>query len=430
MTTILLILFLVGYVLIATEHLTKVNKSAVAMFLAALGWIVIGSEGFENHVPFIANVALFMLATMSIVDVLNSNGCFDFLVSWMRIRNGHALLWSISLFTFVLSANLDNLTTTVMMLYVMHKIVANQTQRMYLGAAIVIAANCGGGFTVIGDATTIMLWTKHAVTPTAFAAALAVPSLVAAAIPIALIGFSMPERLELVTQRYAYRGDDYALPLWQRVLMFIVGIGGLWFIPTFHRLTGLPPFLGALCVLALFWVFNEIINLRRIQNEMPEQRLLPRSLQYESVQVILFFIGVSLAVGVLQESGVLAVAAQWLDNYVHNVYVVSLAMGLLSAVMDNVALVMSTISMYPVVDSVAANASYVSEFMVDGAYWNLVAYSASVGGCLLPIGTAAGCAFMKSDDVSVLWWVRRISLKVMIGWLAGLGVFWIFEYLL
>lgn len=393
------------------------------MFLAVLGWIVIGSDGFDDHIPFIANVSLFMLATMSIVDVLNANGCFDFLVNWMRIRNARSMLWTIVGFTFALSANLDNLTTTVMMLYVMHKIVDNQRQRMYIGAAIVIAANCGGCFTVIGDSTSLMLWAKHAVTPTTYAAALVLPSLLAAVIPTFLISRKLPDTLDIVPRRTVFRGDDDALPLWQRILMFLVGIGGLWFIPTFHRLTDLPPFLGALCVLAVFWVLNEVINFRRIQSDMPQQRLLPRSLQYESVQVILFFIGVSLAVGVLEESGVLAVAANWLDNYVHNVYLVSVVMGLLSAVMDNIALVMSTISMYPVYDTVADAANYTAGFMLDGTYWHLIAYSAGVGGCLLPIGTAAGYALMKSEGVDVWWWIKMISGKVLCGWLAGLGLY-------
>ena len=428
MTPVLLILFLVGYVLIATEHLTRVNKSAVAMFLAVLGWIVIGADGFKNNMPFICNVAFFMLATMSIVEVLNANGCFDFLTTWMRQRSGRAALWSFVGFTFLLSANLDNLTTTIIMLYVMRKIVASRQQRMYIGSAIVIAANCGGCFTVIGDSTSLMLWSKHAVTPTNYAFALAIPALVATAIPTYLISLKLPHSLELVSLRSSFRGDDNVLGRWQRIMMFVVGVCGLWFIPTFHRLTDLPPFLGAFCVLAVFWVINEIINLRRMQCDLPEQRLLPRSLQYENMQIVLFFIGVALAVSVLEQSGVLADAAQWLDEYVHNVYAVSLALGLISAFMDNIALVMSTISMYPVVDAAAASTRYLEGFTVDGMYWNLVAYGASVGGCLLPIGTVAGYALMRHEEVSVWWWFRMISGKVLVGWLAGLVVYGIIEY--
>lgn len=418
-------MFLSGYVLIAAEHLTKINKAAVAMLLAVIGWIVIGNDDFDTYMPFIANISLFMLATISIVEVLNENGCFDFLVTWMRRRSKWRMVVVISAFTFFLSANLDNLITTVMMLHVMHKLIDNSKQRMLVGAIIVICANCGGCFSVIGDYTSLMLWTKNAVTPTGYTLSLMLPLFVSAAMPVILIARRLPEHLVLVQYRTMFRGNDELLPLWQRVLMFIVGLGGLWFIPTFRRLTELPPFVGAFCVLAVFWVLNEIINYKRTKNDMPQQRLLPRSIQFESYQVIMYFIGIALAVAVLVETGVLAIAARWLDDSIHNVYLVSIILGMLSGVMDNITLVMSAVSMYPVIDSVSDNSSYLYGFVEDGTYWHLVAFSAGVGSCLLPIGSTAGLALMKSDDVTVWWWLKTILPKVMCGWLAGLLLYFL-----
>ena len=358
-------------------------------------------------------------------------GCFDFIIEWIRTRNSRVLLWTLAFTTFFISANLDNLTTTVMMLVIIRQIVTNSRHRMLYGTIVVLAANCGGAFTVIGDVTTLMLWNKDAVTPSNFSAALFLPSLVALVVPAYLVGRKLPEHIEVESHRIHYLGDDTTLTRWQRILMLFVGIGGLWFIPTFRNLTKLPPFVGALCVLALFWVVNELCNRKLIRSEQPVTRMLPRQLQYENLQIILFFIGLSLAVGAIQETGALQVVARWCDTYIHNIYILSILLGLLSSMLDNIALVLSGFTIYDVIPPELIDPSTLTEygraFLPNGQYWHLVAYSGCVGGCLLPIGSTAGYALMKIENVTIWWFFRYITGKVLAGWLIGLGVYFLVD---
>lgn len=465
MTVIIAIVLLLGYCAIATEHITNINKAAVAMFLGVIVWtlyMVAGKQYVEmmyaeeyadflggnasnvtslknfianyifiGHVADICQIVLYLLATMSIVDLLNTNGCFDFISEWITTRNSKRLLWMVAFITYVLSANLDNLTTALMMFAIVRQLLPGSRFRMYYGAVIVIAANAGGCLMVIGDVSTLMLWVKGAVTPSSFSGAMFLPSIVAVAIPTYLISRKLPEQMDINTPRIRYRGDDTTLTRWQRILMLFVGIGGLWFIPTFHNLTKLPPFVGALCVLALFSVVNELCNRRLIKSDQPFFRPTPRFMQAESIQTILFFIGVSMAISAVQETGALYTVAVWCDQYIHNIYVYSLILGGISAFLDNVALVLTSISMYDVVGMTESipgmDPEYLRSFALNGQYWQLVAYSGGIGGCLLSIGSTAGYALMKSENVSIWWYFRHISGKVMVGWLAGLGVYFFID---
>lgn len=463
---------LVGYALICSEHFTRINKATVAMFAGVVGWILFMCTGtsfiqdihsaefseylsantgmfqeypqgfmsqtkafirdhvFFRHMVELCSIVIYLLATTSIVEVLNNNDCFDFITQWSRARSSQRVLWMLVLFTFVLSANLDNLTTCVMMLMILKKLVSNSRQRMYIGSAIVIAANCGGCFTVIGDPTSLILWTRGLVSATNFSGALVLPALVATVIPVLLIGRKLPETLDIVRPRIMFRGDDSSLPTWQRLIMLIIGIGGLWFIPTFHRITYLPPFLGALCVLGVLWVVNEIVNRRAIMSEQPITISSSRSLQYQVLQTIMFFVGIGLCVSVLIEIGAMNKLALWVDHYIHNIYIMSLATGLLSAIMDNISLVLTGISIYSLVPDSAGLSEYAQSFTMNGQYWHLIALSGCVGGCLLPIGNTSGYALMKNEDVNFLWYVRHISGKVLFGWLMALGTYFLVDFFL
>jgi len=463
MTIAILSLILIGYIMIANEHLTHINKATIALFAAVLGWVLFICTGTDfvvkMHAPefaatgldgglsqsmavkqFIADhiflrygfqlgaIALYLLATMNIVSVLQSNGCFDFIATWSRVRSSTHLLWILVGFTFVISANLDNLTTTVLMLMIMRKIVSQSRWRMFIGSAIEIAANCGGAFTVIGDVTSLVVWGKGAVTPTNFSAALILPALVATAVPTALIARCLPEHIDLIRPAAHYRGDNLFLSRWQRIVLLVVGFGGLWFIPTFHRITLLPPFLGALCVLGVLWVLHELFNHRRIISDQPLEATQDRRFQFMTLQTIMYFVGVFLCVALLIETGVMRSISTWCDEWIHNIYIMSIAMGAISAVLDNIALVLTAINIYPVAESISAlsptlDPAYAEAFLENGQYWHLIIYSGCIGGCLLPIGNVSGYALMRAEDVSNTWYARHILPKVLLGWMIGLAVY-------
>ena len=450
MTLIIVTMLIVSYVLIATGHLTGVNKAAIAMFLGTVGWVVYvcwgsdfvmdqhpadylewlaGSEASSDAVKYFiydniflkyvgraaANV-MFLLATMSIVELLNNNGCFDFITEWIRTRNSKRLLWTITLATFILSANLDNLTTTTMMLVIMHNILQNSRQRMYVGSAIVLAANCGGCFTVIGDPTGLILWGNGAVTASHFSAYLALPAIIAWVIPTIFINRELPDRLDTAWSPSPYRGDETRLNRWQRFVMLIVGIGGLWFIPTFHNITKLAPFLGALCVLSVLWVVNEAFNHRLISSDRTTQRRIPMSLQYGVLQQLLFVMGIMLGMGVVTETGVWADVSNWMDTYVHDIWILGFGAGLLSAIVDSFTIAISNISLYVV---------GIGDIATNGSFWKVIAYTTAVGGCLLSVGSISGLALMRAEHVSLLWYIRHLTPKVLLGWVLGYVILWI-----
>ena len=440
MTIVIIALMLLAYLLIASEHLTHINKATTAMFAGVVGWILyiiymghdkaaIANDVFPRHSAYFCSIVLYLLSTMAIVEVLSNNGCFDFITDQLRTRSMRRFLWGIVGITFVLSANLDNLTTVVLMLIIMRRLLANRRQRLYVGAAIVVAACAGGCFTVIGDVTTLMIWTRGAVTPTAFAQAMLPAALVATIVPTLLISFDLPDSLDINRRHIVYRGDESVIPLWQRLTLLVLGIGGLWFVPTFHRLTLLPPFLGSLCVLGAIWVLDEVFNRHGLRTEQPT--LLPgsnRRLQYEVLQVIMFFIGVALAVSVLAEVGALKSVGDWLNHNVHDIYVISIFLGALSAVLDNIVLVLSAVSICDVLPE--AQTAYQQFFLENGQYWHLVVLSGCIGGCLLPIGSTAGYALMKSEDTSMWWYFRHITGKVLMGWIAALITYFATDYIL
>ena len=435
MVLIIVLILLFSYLLIATGHLTGVNKAAIATFLGTISWVVFviwskdfSQEVFLSSVGRAAAIVMFLLATMSIIEILNNNGCFDFINEWIRTRNPKRLLWTITLATFVLSATLDNLATTMLMLVIMHSIVRSRSQRMLIGSAIVLAACCGGCFTVIGDCTGLLLWGDEAVTATQFSARLALPALVAWIVPTIFINRELPSRLDIEWTVAPYRGDDTRLNRWQRLLMLVVGIGGLWFIPTFLSLTRLSPFLGALCVLAVLWVVNEAFNRKLMNADQMSQRLIPRALQYGAHQQILFVMGIMLAMGVATETGVFADVSAWFDENIHSVWVVGIVSGVLSSMVDTFTIAASDISLYPVLQpsqlELVPDAEYMAQFVKNGAYWKIIAYSTAVGGCLLSVGSTSGMALMKMEHVRLSWYVKHLSLKVLAGWLVGLAVLW------
>lgn len=447
MAFIIISIVLLGYFLIATEKLTNINKAAVAIFIGTVGWVLyicygsdfvlkehrveyfnflqgaasssvavkqfIAQNIFLKYVGRAAEIVLFLLATMSIVEILQNNGCFDFLLRLMRTRNSRRMLWTMAVITFIISANLDNLTTTVMMLTMMRQLVVTHRHRLIFGSAIVLAANCGGALTVIGDPTGLVLWNNGFVTATNFSMTLLLPCLVAWALPTWWIGRSLPSVVATERVVLPYRGDDTNLNIWQRVLMLVVGIGGLWFIPTFHNITKLSPFLGALCVLSVLWIVNEVVNRKLITDEMIHRRT-PRVLQYGVIQMMLFVMGTILALAVVKETGVLAKLSGAVHLGPADVWVAGVLTGMVSSVLDNFLASMTMISMRDMFACVP-----------DDVYWKLSAFASAGGGGVLCIGSMSGLAFMKMERVRVGWFFRNIGWKCMVGAVAGMAVFWV-----
>ena len=443
MTLIIVIILLLGYVLIATSSITRINKAASAMFAGTVGWVLyicwgtdyvmsqhpneyidwlaganatsvavkqyIAENIFLNYVGKGAEIVLFLLATMTIVEILNNNGCFDFLTQTMRTRNSRKLLWVITAITFIISANLDNITTTTMMLMIMHDIVPSRRQRMIYGSAIIIAANCGGALTVIGDTTGLLLWTNSMVTATDFSMTLMIPCLISWIVPTLWLSRMLPERIDSQWRTMPYRGDDTNLKIWQRLVMLIVGIGGLWFIPTFHNITKLSPFIGALCVLSVLWIVNEVMNSKMMDVDKMIQRRVPFVLQYGVVQLALFVMGIMLAIGVVQETGVIAWLSRWCSENIHNVWLMGVIAAAFSTVLDTFASALSFISLFP-------------DFPLNAIYWKIIAYSTAMGGSTLMIGSVAGLALMKMEHIRVGWYLRNIGWGVILSWLVGMAV--------
>lgn len=465
MALVIVSILLIGYVLIATGYVTNVNRAAIAMFVGTAGWVLyicygtdfVMSQHPEAYADFLAGAApssvnvkqyiaqdifikyvgkgaeivLFLLATMTIVEILHNNGCFDFLQELLKTRNSKKLLWIMSVMTFLISANLDNLTTTTMMLIIMHKLLPNRRQRIIYGCAIVLAANCGGALTVIGDPNGLVLWSTGAVTATDFSTTLALPCIIACGLPTYWLGRSLPEHIDLQCTTMPYRGDDTNLNKWQRVVMLILGIGGLWFIPTFHNITKLSPFLGALCVLSFLWIVNEIFNHKLMNVDQMIQRAIPRVLQYGIIQLMLFVMGIMLAMGAVRETGIISHFTSFCDANIHNVWIMGILTGCVSFVLDSFATCMSFLSVYPLIDiehiTQLADNAYLSSFVQNGIYWKIIAYCSAMGGNVLLIGSISGLALMKMERIHVGWYFKNVGFVALIGWLLGLAVMWMFN---
>lgn len=441
MTLIIVFILLLCYILIATENLTNVNKAATAIFAGTVGWVLyicygtnyVMSQHPDEYIDFLAGatptslavkqyiannvflvyvgraseVVTFLLATMTIVEILNNNGCFDFITQLLKTRSSKKMLWTLTGVTFLLSANLDNLTTTVMMLTMMHQVISSRRQRMVFGSAIVIAANMGGALTVIGDPSGLVIWNMGKVSATNFSMSLLLPCLISCIIPVWWIGRSLPERCDTEWITMPYRGNDTRLNVWQRLVMLFVGIGGLWFIPTFHNITQLSPFIGALCVLAVLWIVNEIFNRKLMNTNQFAQNRIPGILQYGVIQMILFVMGMMLAIGVVQETGV----TKWIVNefgfQAQDVWIVAIISGAISSVLDNFATAISFFSL--------------SDAPLNDQFWKMIAYSTAVGGNILCVGSMSGVAFLKMERIHIGWYFRHVGLVSLITSLFGVA---------
>ena len=449
MAVVLLSIMLIGLLLIATEPLHRVNKAAVAMFFGVTCWLLyiaysntfvsgeyttdyqnflsqcadsrlstkqfVASNIFFKYVVQSANIVLFLLSTTCIVEVLNNNGCFDFLAEWIKTRKPRKMLWLLAFFTFIISANLDNLATVVLLFSIIHPLLQSAKQRRIYGAVIILAANCGGAITVIGDMTSLKLWTDGLVTPSTFFLTLVLPVCAALCTILWLLMRDLPSRVELSMERLPYRGDDTLLSRPKRMLMLFVGIGGLWFIPSFHRITLLPPFVGALCVLALLWIVNELCNRQLLGSDKMVLRRLPMALQYANLQNMLFFIGLILMFGAVDETGIIRQLYESFDLQESNVYVVGIVSTILSSLLGHVPTLIGSIDLFAHTTSGSLSALV----GIDGYLWPMISYATVMGGSMLLTGSISGILFMRMEEVNFGWYLRHIVPKVIIGFAVG-----------
>ncbi len=453
MLVTLVVVFIVGYLLIALEHPIKIDKAATALLLGMIMWLLymIGADSIPfvvedaaahgygldqlssfitdvkaiHHLGDISMILFFLIGAMTIVELIDIHGGFAIITRHITTNDKLRLLWILSFITFFLSAVLDNLTTAIIMVMLLRKLVKNQQERWLYASMIILAANAGGAWSPIGDITTIMLWVKENVSTGALICYVLLPSLMALIVPLLFISRALKGKLETVTT--VEKEQESIVTVKERNTLFFLGVGGLIFVPIFKSVTHLPPFMGMLISLGVLWVFTDMMyNQKSLAAERHHR--LPRVLQRIDTPTILFFLGILMAVAVLQATGILGSMAEWLDVNLRNVYIINILLGVLSSIVDNVPLVAAAIGMYDVVpfeqvpDLLAAGDLYRLNFVQDGAFWLLLTYCAGVGGSMLIIGSAAGVVVMGLEKMNFGWYLKHITLLALVGYLAGVAV--------
>lgn len=437
LTLAIIVVFVLGYALIATESLTKVNKAAVALLMFVAVWTLfmlnpglyvsaavgdsvasVVSEVIEKHLGSTATTLFFLMGAMTIVEVVDQNGGFNWVRGVMKTRSKRALLWRIAFMTFFLSAILDNLTTSIVMIMILRKLVAEHKDRIIYAALVIIAANAGGAFSPIGDVTTIMLWNKGVITAAGVLTELFIPSVVSLVIPALILQYSLKGELTMPDEDEAVSAS-YDLTEGKRKAIFWLGVGGLIFVPIFKSITHLPPFVGILLVLGLLWSVTEVFYRGLGEDDTTgTQKRIVNLLSRIDMGTILFFLGILMAVACLETTGVLTALGEGLNvAFDGNHYAVTGIIGVLSSIVDNVPLVAGCMGMYPVAPT--------GDMAVDGIFWQLLAYCAGVGGSMLIIGSAAGVVVMGLEKITFGWYMKKVSWIAFAGYAAGIACYWV-----
>ncbi|MEG1648774.1 MAG: sodium:proton antiporter NhaD [Rikenellaceae bacterium] len=475
MEILLTAVFFIGYLIIALEHPLKINKAGTALITGILLWIIYAAapqmaaqfnaadvEAFMKANPSMLSLSLtnqclhyivdwqiinslgeisetlfFLIGAMTIVEIIDVHGGFAIITNRITTKSKLRLVWIVAIITFFLSALLDNMTTAIVMIMLVRRIIPNYKERWVFGSLVIIAANSGGAWSPIGDITTIMLWVNGNITADHIVPWLFLPSFVSCMIPTwigsrYLHGMIMESDKESSTpsglslQKIITRKESISISL--------LGILCLVSVPIFKSVTHLPPFMGILLSLGVIWVYTELVYAKKKGVDESLKHRVPRVLRRIDTPTILFFLGILLAVSALQATGILGSAAKFLDTNIHNVYVTNIFIGLLSSVIDNVPLVAASMAMYPVADAAQIAASidpvYMSHFVTDGVFWQFLAYCAGVGGSVLIIGSVAGVVVMGIEKMNFMWYMKNISPMALAGYLAGAAVYilqvWLF----
>jgi len=409
---LMILVFALGYVFITLEHYTHVNKATIAILMAVICWALqfatpapagISHEHFlGEHLSNVAQVVFFLMGAMTIVEIINVHQGFNVLTNAIRITSKKKLLWVLGIITFFLSAVLDNLTTTVVMVTLLQRLIPKGEERLLYGGAVVIAANAGGAWTPIGDVTTTMLWIGEQLTSMHILQTLFLPSIVC--LVVALLYLATRLKGEFPPMAKVEQQEE---PFSKAI--FFLGLGALIFVPIFRGWTGLPPFMGMLFGLGILWLFTDLFHAKF---EERSHLRVPNVLSKIDLSGALFFLGILLCIDALDSAGLLHQLARFLDDRIGNVSLIAIAIGLASAVIDNVPLVAATMGMYDL-----------ATYPTDHTLWTQIAYTAGTGGSILLIGSAAGVVFMGMEKVDFLWYLKRITIPAFLGFLAGIGVY-------
>jgi NhaD family Na+/H+ antiporter len=412
MNILIISIFIIGYVLIALEHPIKINKSATALLTGILCWTVyilfstdkhIISEQLTEHLGGLSGILFFLMGAMTIVELIDAHDGFDVITLRITTTNKRKLLWIICFITFFLSAVLDNLTTAIVMVSLLRKLIDDKNDRLLFIGMVIIAANAGGAWSPIGDVTTTMLWIGGQITADNIIVKLIFPSLICLIVPLIFISFKLKGKVQrpTVNKNKTFQPTTST----ERNVVFFLGLGALIFVPVFKAITHLPPFMGVLFGLGILWVVTEIIHSTK-DDEDKHFLSVVHALRKIDVSSILFFLGILLAISSLQSIGMLSQLSQIMNEKIRDLNIIVPAIGLLSAIVDNVPLVAASMGMYNI-----------HTYPMDSYLWEFLAYCAGTGGSILIIGSAAGVAAMGIEKINFIWYLKKIS------WLAALGYF-------
>lgn len=417
MTWLIILIFVLGYAAIALEDMIRLNKAATALITGVLCWTVLAVSApdqaaalhdLEAHFGEISGILFFLLGAMVIVELIDAHDGFDLITARILTTDKRKLLWLICGVTFFLSTLLDNLTTTIVMVSLLRKLVAERESRLLFAGMTVIAANAGGAWSPLGDVTTTMLWIGGQISPLHIITSTFLPSIACLLLPVGILSFRMKGKLAAPVALDTLSLNTNAF---EKNLVLVLGLLSLLFVPVFKTLTHLPPFMGMLICLGVLWTVTEIIHSGKDEGEKGVLSV-NHALRKIDTPSILFFLGILLAISALQSAGVLGALAVWLDKIIGNITVIGIFIGFLSAIVDNVPMVAAAQSMYPL-----------EVYPTDHFFWSFLAYCAGTGGSILVIGSAAGVAAMGMERIEFFWYLKRITFLALLGYLAGVGVF-------
>jgi Na+/H+ antiporter NhaD/arsenite permease-like protein len=424
MITILLIVFALGYLAITLEHTIKINKSATALITAVLCWTLIISnasnkelviEELSHHLSSISEIVFFLLGAMTIVEIIDAHDGFQNITESIKTTHKTKLIWLISVITFFLSAVLDNLTSTIVMISILNKLIEDKKTKWLLLGLVIISSNAGGAWSPIGDVTTTMLWIGGQISPLNIIKQTFLASLVSMVVPTLIINYMIKGKIKL--KESVENNLNFNTNSFERNLIFYVGIGCLLFVPVFKTITHLPPYMGMFLSLGIIWTITELIHKRKQDNEKGILSV-SHALRKIDTPSILFFFGILMSISSLEAIGILPQMASTLNSSVGNINMVAICIGLLSAVFDNVPLVAALQSMYSL-----------NDYPKDHYFWELLAFTAGTGGSCLIIGSAAGVAVMGIEKIDFFWYLKKMSWIALIGFIAGVSTFLIQHYI-